>query len=59
MTKSLLLEKFIHDIDDPLLKDLLQVYLDLVDESDEERINVLVAKIEDKFEERNNASTPA
>ena len=59
MSKSLLLDKFIQDIDDPLLNAFIQAYADTLDCSDDERLNNLVAKLEELFEEQSNAAHPA
>jgi hypothetical protein len=59
MGTSLLLDKFLQDVSDPLLKALIRVYEDKLDFSDDERINSMVAKLEEILEERGNASHSA
>jgi hypothetical protein len=56
MAKSMLLEKFMHETEDELLRMLIQTYTNSLDLSEDERVELLVAKLKEIFEERNNAS---
>jgi hypothetical protein len=59
MAKSVLLEKFIQETDNPLLQELLKVFCESMDQPNEECVNLLVTKLEDIFEEQINANRPA
>ena len=59
MAQSQILEIFIQEVDDALLKELLRVYNLSLDLTEDERVANLIANLENIFEERNNASQQA
>lgn len=55
MTNSQIIEKFIQDVEDEILRELLDIYNQSLEMSDDEKVQSLIDKLASLFEERNNA----
>lgn len=55
MTNSQIIEKFIQDIEDEILRELLDIYNQSLEMSDDEKVQRVADKLASLFEERNNA----
>lgn len=55
MTNSQIIEKFIQDVEDEILRELLDIYNQFLEMSDDEKVQSLTDKLASLFEERNNA----
>lgn len=59
MTNSQIIEKFIQDVEDEMLRELLVIYSQSLEMSDDEKVQKLTDKLALLFEERSNASQEA